>query len=382
MNDSIPLRLYFVAGERSGDLHGGNLIHAMKKRHAGLLCRGFGGDYMKEAGMEVAVHYNEMAFMGFAEVVANLSTISKKISFCKQDILVFKPDVVILIDYAGFNLRIAKFAKQNGIKVFWYIAPKVWAWNQNRAIKLKANVDRMFVILPFEKDFFKKFDWTVDYVGNPVLDAVKAHQTDQEFLTRNKIANEKPLVALLPGSRKQELKRIIPLMAEVAKQNQSFHFVVAAVDNLPQEFYSVLRALPNVSFITGATYDLLTYAQAAIVTSGTATLETALFKVPQVVVYRTSSISYFIAKNLIRVPYISLVNLIAGREVVKEMIQQKANHKDVSAELNLILKDDRYREKMVLGYEEIKNVLDTGSASENAANLMLPYLQSSNLQID
>ncbi|MBX2946939.1 MAG: lipid-A-disaccharide synthase [Cyclobacteriaceae bacterium] len=376
------MKFYFVAGERSGDLHGGNLIHVLKKRHAGLLCRGFGGDYMKEAGMEVPVHYNEMAFMGFVEVLANLSTISRMIKFCKQDILAFKPDVVVLIDYAGFNLRIAKFAKQNGIKVFWYIAPKVWAWNQNRAIKLKANVDRMFVILPFEKDFFKKFDWTVDYVGNPVLDAVKMHQAAREFLTRNKILSDKPLVALLPGSRKQELKRIIPLMAEVAKKNQTFQFVVAAVDNLPQEFYSVLRAVPNVSFVTGATYDLLTYAQAAIVTSGTATLETALFKVPQVVVYRTSSISYLIAKNLIRVPYISLVNLIAGREVVKEMIQQKANNKDVSTELNLILKDDQYREKILHGYNEIRNILDTGSASENTADLMLHYLQSSNHQID
>lgn len=378
MNDPTPLKIYFVAGERSGDLHGGNLIRALKSRFTEVHFRGFGGDYMRDAGMEVVVHYREMAFMGFAEVLANLSTISKKIKLCKQDILSYKPDVVVLIDYAGFNLRIAKFAKQNGIKVFWYISPKVWAWNQNRAIKLKANIDRMFVILPFEKEFFKKFNWTVDYVGNPVLDAVKMHQADQEFLTRNKILSNKPLVALLPGSRKQELNMIIPLMAEVVKQNPSCQFAVATVDNLSTEFYGDLRSLPNVCFISGATYDLLHHAQAAIVTSGTATLETALFNVPQVVVYRTSAVSYLIAKNLIRVPYISLVNLIAGREVVKEMIQQKANSKDVSAELNLILNENQYREKMMQRYKEIRNVLDTGSASENTAELMLRYLQSTN----
>lgn len=333
---------------------------------------------MRDAGMDLVVHYRELAFMGFAEVLANLSTIAKKIKQCKQDILTYKPDVVVLIDYAGFNLRIAKFAKQNGIKVFWYISPKVWAWNQNRAIKLKANIDRMFVILPFEKEFFKKFNWTVDYVGNPVLDAVKMYQADQEFLIRNRILSDKPLVALLPGSRKQELNMIIPLMAEVAKQNPSYQFAVATVDNLSTEFYGDLRSLPNISFISGATYDLLHHAQAAIVTSGTATLETALFNVPQVVVYRTSSMSYLIAKNLIRVPYISLVNLIAGREVVKEMIQQRANSKDVSAELNLILNDNQYREGMLTGYKEIRNILDTGSASENTAELMLRYLQASN----
>ena len=332
--------------------------------------------------MEVVVHYREMAFMGFAEVLANLSTITKKIKYCKQDIQEYKPDVVVLIDYAGFNLRIAKFAKAQGLKVYWYISPKVWAWNQSRALKLKANIDRMFVILPFEKEFFQKYDWKVDYVGNPVLDAVKAHQVDQEFLLRNNINSSQPLVALLPGSRKQEVKLIIPLMTDVVRQNPLIQFGVATVDNLPKEYYHGLNELPNVTFINDATYDLLHYSVAAIVTSGTATLETALFNVPQVVVYRTSSISYLIAKNLIRVPYISLVNLIASKEVVKEMIQQKANGKDVSAELNMILENDQYREKMMNGYKEIRDFLDTGSASENTAIMMLEYLQSSNLQIE
>jgi lipid-A-disaccharide synthase len=374
-------KLYFVAGERSGDLHGGNLIAALKSRSPDLVCVGFGGDQMEKSGMRVTSHYRELAFMGFAEVLANLNTISKKIKQCKQEILEFKPDVVVLIDYAGFNLRIAKFARENGFKVFWYISPKVWAWNQSRAKKLKANIDRMFVILPFEKDFFQKFNWKVDYVGNPVLDAVKAHRVDEDFLAKNKLSSDKPLIALLPGSRKQELKEIVPLMAQVAQGMRTMQFAVATVDNLDQQLYQPLRDLTNVSFFQGETYDLLSYASAAIVTSGTATLETALFKVPQIVVYRTSFLSYSIAKNLIRVPFISLVNLIADREVVKEMIQQKANTNDVSAELNLILSDKQYRKKIIDGYEEIRIALDTGSASENTAMLMLHDLKSPNFQI-
>lgn len=368
---SEGLKLYFVAGERSGDLHGGNLIAALKKRSPDLVCQGFGGDQMERSGMRITSHYRELAFMGFAEVLSNLGTISKKIRQCKQEIIDFRPDAVVLIDYAGFNLRIAKFARKNGYKVFWYISPKVWAWNQSRAKKLKANIDRMFVILPFETEFFGKFDWNVDYVGNPVLDAVKAHRVDEEFLDRNKFTSDEPLVALLPGSRKQELKTIVPLMARVAKNMPATKFAVATVNNLDQQLYQPLKELTNVSFVQGETYDLLSYASAAIVTSGTATLETALFRVPQVVVYKTSFLSYMIAKNLIRVPFISLVNLIAGREVVKEMIQQKANATDVSAELSLLLTDQQYREKVIEGYKEIWNTLYTGSASENAANLIL-----------
>ena len=368
---SEGLKLYFVAGERSGDLHGGNLIAALKKRSPDLVCQGFGGDQMERSGMRITSHYRELAFMGFAEVLSNLGTISKKIRQCKQEIIDFRPDAVVLIDYAGFNLRIAKFARKNGYKVFWYISPKVWAWNQSRAKKLKANIDRMFVILPFETEFFRKFDWNVEYVGNPVLDAVKAHRVDEEFLDRNKFTSDEPLVALLPGSRKQELKTIVPLMARVAKNMPATKFAVATVNNLDQQLYQPLKELTNVSFVQGETYDLLSYANAAIVTSGTATLETALFRVPQVVVYKTSFLSYMIAKNLIRVPFISLVNLIAGREVVKEMIQQKANATDVSAELSLLLTDQQYREKMLEGYKEIWNTLYTGSASENAANLIL-----------
>lgn len=369
------MKFYLIAGERSGDLHGSNLIKQLKQREPHAQFRGFGGDYMREAGMQEVVHYRELAFMGFAEVVANLRTISKKIEQCKKDILQYKPDVIVLIDYAGFNMRIAKFAKKQGLKVFWYISPKVWAWNQNRALKLKANVDRMFVILPFEKDFFKKFDWNVDYVGNPVLDAVKSHRKNAEFKKEHAIDPNKKVVALLPGSRHQELKKITPLMSGVASKLTDFQFVVAAVSNLSRDLYHDLKILPNVSFVNDASYDLLSVADAAIVTSGTATLETALFRVPQVVVYKTSGLTYFIAKCLIKVGFISLVNLIANKEVVKEMIQNDASVEKVSAEIERILIDDTYRTSMLNEYDEIIRILDTGSASENTARLMLEYLK-------
>lgn len=368
------MRYYLIAGERSGDLHGSNLVQALKKYDQDAVLRGFGGEYMQAAGVELAVHYGDLAFMGLAEILANLNTISKYIRKCKDDILLFKPDVIILIDYGGFNRRIAKFGKANGIKVFYYIPPKVWAWYQRRALELKANVDRMFVILPFEKEFFKKFDFDVDYVGSPVLDAVKAHQPNRLFLNTNDILPDKKIVALLPGSRKQELRSIVPVMAGVAARNQSCQFVVAAVRTLDEELYRPLKDLANVKFVYEETYDLLVHASAAIVTSGTATLETALFKVPQIVVYKTSVLTYQIVKRLIRVPFISLVNLIAGKEVVREMIQQKANEHDISAELHKLLNDQPYRNSMLTEYTRILTILDTGSASENAARLMINYL--------
>lgn len=370
------MKFYLIAGERSGDLHGSNLIKQLKQREPGAQFRGFGGDYMREAGMQEVVHYRELAFMGFAEVLANLRTISKKIDQCKKDILQYKPDVIVLIDYAGFNMRIAKFARLKGIRVFWYISPKVWAWNQSRAWTLKANVDRMFVILPFEKEFFKKFDWNVEYVGNPVLDAIKAHQPDADFITKNTLDRTKKIVALLPGSRQQELKKIIPLMVEVAAKTPDVQFVVAAVKNLKKDLYADLEQLFNVKFVSDAAYDILTHADAAIVTSGTATLETALFRVPQIVVYKTSAISYWIAKMVITIRFISLVNLVADKLVVKEMIQGDASVQNVSTELSAILKDEAYRTKMLNNYDGIIQILDTGSASANTAELMLKYLKA------
>ena len=369
------MRYYIIAGERSGDLHGSNLVKELIKRDTEATFRGFGGEEMQGAGVNLFVHYSNLAFMGFQAVI-NFSKIAGYITSCKEDILQFNPDVVILIDYGGFNRRIAKFGKESGLKVFYYISPKVWAWRQDRAWSLKATVDKMFVILPFEKEFYKKYDFEVDYVGNPVLDAIKSFKPDTNFLSKNNIAIEKKIVALLPGSRTLELKRIVPLMAEVVKQNPMYQFVVAAVDNLPPVLYDPLRKLKDVKFVYNDTYNLLANASSAIVTSGTATLETALLKVPQIVVYKAGALEFLIVKMIIKVKFISLVNLIADREVVKEFIQSEANPPNLQNELRNLLEDFSYRKKVMDGYDSIYKTLDTGSASENTAQLMTDYLNS------
>jgi len=370
------MRYYVIAGERSGDLHAGNLVKAIKAHDPSSAFRGFGGEYMQDAGVQLAVHYRAMAFMGLVELLTNASKIRKYIRLCKEDILANKPDVIILIDYGGFNLQIARFGKKNGIKIFYYIPPKYWAWYQNRALWLKPHVDRLFVILPFEKEFFKKFDWDSDYVGNPVLDSVKAHVADSQFGRKNQLKTDVPCIALLPGSRRQELKGIIPLMAKIAGRFPHHQFAVAAVNNLDQSCYRELGDLQNIKLIFEDTYNLLLNSSAAIVTSGTATLETALFKVPQIVVYKANAVFYWLARRLVKAPFISLVNLIAGKEVVKEMIQSEANAENLSRELTRILDDDAYRQRMLEGYDQIIKNLDTGSASENAARLMVEYLKA------
>jgi lipid-A-disaccharide synthase len=337
--------------------------------------RGFGGEYMQEAGAALNVHYAELAVMGFGEVLTSMFKIIRYINKCKQDIIQFKADVIILIDYAGFNRQIAKFGKKNNITVFYYITPKVWAWNQSRAAELKRNVDRMFVILPFEKDFYKTYNWDVDYVGNPVLDAVKSHQPSPSFITQYQLDQSRPVVALLPGSRKQELINIGPVLIEVAKSFPQFQFLVATVKNLSEDLYQEFKELPNVKLVVDDTYNLLLHARAAIVTSGTATLETALFKVPQAVVYRASALTVWFVKLVIKVEWISLVNLIGGKEVIKELIQQKANVEDISNELDALVNNESYRTKILRDYDTIYKILDTGSASENAARLMLSYLK-------
>jgi lipid-A-disaccharide synthase len=369
------MRYYIIAGERSGDLHGSNLVKAIRKQDTGAVFRGLGGDYLRNEGVELFVHYKEFAVMGFVEILLNIIKISGYLRKCGKDILAFKADVLILIDYAGFNRQMARFGRRNNVKVFYYITPKVWAWNQSRAHQLKANVDRMFVILPFEKDFYKKFDWDVDYVGNPVLDAVKAHQPDVDFLSRWNLTKKTPVAALLPGSRKQELLSIVPVMGEVVKAFPEYQFAVATVNNLDKNLYAPLSKFDNVRLVEEDTYNLLLHADAAIVTSGTATLETALFKVPQMVVYKTGAMSYALAKMVIRVEFISLVNLIAGKEVVKELIQEDATLDKIAAELKALLTQGSYRDKILMEYDGIINVLDTGSASENAARLMVGYLR-------
>lgn len=365
------MRYYLVAGERSGDLHAGNLVKELKREDPDATFRGFGGEYMQEAGVELAVHYGDMAFMGLAEVITNAGKIKKFIRLCREDIQAYKPDVIILIDYGGFNLQIARFGKKNGFKIFYYIPPKYWAWYPKRAQWLKPYVDRLFIILPFEREFFRNFNWEAHYVGNPVLDAVNAH------LKRGSAHLEdhaQDVVALLPGSRKQELKRIIPLMVKVVKRFPQRRFAVAAVSNLDQSWYQELKSLGNVEMVYEDTYNLLMRSNAAIVTSGTATLETALFNVPQVVVYKANALSYWLAKALIKVKFISLVNLIAGGEVVKEMIQSDASPAHVSDELSKLISDKAYREKMLNSYQQIRKNLDTGSASENTARLMVEFL--------
>jgi lipid-A-disaccharide synthase len=371
------MRYYIIAGERSGDLHGGNLVKAIRRHDPEATFRGLGGDYLREAGVELFVHYAEFAVMGFVEVLLNLVKISGYLRKCGKDILEYKPDVIILIDYAGFNRQMARFGKKNNIKVFYYISPKVWAWNQRRAWHLKSNVDRMFVILPFEKDFYEKFDWEVDYVGNPVLDAVKAHKPVEGFHAKYKLDPTRPVVALLPGSRKHEVLRVLPVMKAMIPRFGDYQFAVATVNNLDQNLYNEVRELPNVRLIEEDTYNLLLNANAAVVTSGTATLETALFRVPQVVVYKAARLTIALGKLVVKVPYISLVNLIADKAVVKELIQSDATVDAIATEVKALVSDSSYRNQMLSDYDGIIRKLDTGSASENAARLMVEALKGS-----
>lgn len=370
------MKYYLIAGERSGDLHGSNLMKELRKLDPDAQFRGFGGDYMKAVGLDVVVHYHDMAFMGLIALFANMRTLLGRLKQCKKDILNYQPDVVILIDYGAFNKRIAKFCKANGVKDYYYISPKVWAWYQSRAKELKSNVDRMFCILPFEKDFYKKFDWEVDYVGNPVLDAVKEFEPDPKFLSKHNLAESRQLVALLPGSRKSELVKIIPLMVKVVEANPDYQFVVAAVKSMPDSLYFPIARHPNVHLTFDATYDLLSNAHAAIVTSGTATLETALFKVPQVVVYKANRLEFFLAKLMIKVEFVSLVNLIVGKEAIRELIQKEATIQNTIIELRRLVEDSFHRDKIMKDYQQLLEILDTGSASENAARLMVNYLRS------
>jgi len=369
------MKYYLIAGERSGDLHGSNLIKAIRRHDPQAECRAWGGEMMQAAGAELVTHYADMAFMGFWEVAKNIITIQGFLKKCKADLLAYQPDVVILIDYAGFNMRIARFAKENGIRTFYYISPKVWAWNQKRALKLKQYVDRLFVIFPFEKDFFKKFDYEVDYVGNPLFDAIADFTPNPHFFTDNNLDVSKPIIALLPGSRRQEVMQMLQLMTATQVDFLGYQYVIAGVSNLPKELYEPFLQ-ENCTLITDAAYDLLSVATAALVASGTATLETALFEVPQVVCYKTGSISFAIVKRLIRVPYISLVNLIAQKEAVKELIQGELDPRTLTYELQVILPYGSKREQQLEDYRQVKALLGEKGASEKAGELMVKYLSN------
>jgi lipid-A-disaccharide synthase len=368
------MKYYIIAGERSGDLHGSNLIKGIRKHDPDAKIRAWGGDMMQEAGAEIVKHYRELAFMGFFEVIKNLPTILGFLSFCKKDIKTFQPDVVILIDYSGFNMRVAKFAKLNGFKNFYYISPKVWAWNQSRALNIKRFVDKMFVIFPFEKDFFKQYDYEVEYVGNPLFDAIADFTPNPNFRKDARLG-QKPIIALLPGSRKQEVETMLPSMMSQVYEFPEYQFVIGTVSNLPKELYARWQSIFPVKLVVDDAYNLLSVADAALVTSGTATLETALFNVPQVVCYRGGWMAYKIFKRVIRVPFVSLVNLIAGREVVKELLQYDLTKENLTEELTKITITQDTRQNQLDGYAEIKNILGESGASERAGALMVKEIQ-------
>lgn len=369
--------LYIIAGEASGDLHGANLVKELKQKNSSIQYRAWGGDLLQAQGATIVKHYRDLAFMGFIEVVMNLKTILKNIEDCKKDILTHKPNALVLIDYPGFNLRIAEWAKQQNIKVFYYISPQIWAWKQSRVHKIKRVVDKMFVILPFEKDFYKKFDYDVDFVGHPLLDAVLGKQNSEsfeEYCNRNNL-EKKPIVAILPGSRKQEIATMLPIMLNQIKNFPQYQFVIAGAPSQTKEYYNEFLQSKNVKIVYNQTYDLLSKAHAAMVTSGTATLETALFNVPQVVCYKGSKVSYLIARQLIKVKYISLVNLIMDRVVVKELIQNELNETQLKQELQNIIADAEPRKTMLREYVDLKEKLGNTGASARTAQLILENLK-------
>ncbi len=380
------MKYYIISGEASGDLHGSNLIKQIRLKDTGAQVRCWGGDLMEQSEATLVKHYRELAFMGFAEVIRNLPVILKNISFCKKDIETFHPDVLVLIDYPGFNLRIAEWAHDKGFKVVYYISPQVWAWKANRVKKMKLCIDKMLCILPFEKDYYRdKWNWDVEYVGHPLVEVVeeKKLRVNSEKLIVGSEDNSKPkiqnskLIALLPGSRKQEIAKKLPIMLEVAKSFPDHVFVVAEAPGLEKAFYEpFLSAYQNVSSVHNQTYDLLLKASAALVTSGTATLETALFGVPEIVCYKGSGISYQIAKRLIKIKFISLVNLIMDKEVVKELIQDELTTANLVQELRKLLSDEKRKAEVQTDYQNLKTLLAAGGhASAKAAKSILAIIR-------
>jgi lipid-A-disaccharide synthase len=380
------MQYYIIAGEASGDLHGSNLIKELRKLDAAANIRCWGGDKMEAAGATLVKHYRDLAFMGFVEVIKNLRTIFRNIDLCKKDITANRPDVLILIDYPGFNLRIAKWAKQQGLKVIYYISPQVWAWKENRVKGIKENVDKMLVILPFEKDFYKKCNYEVEYVGHPLVEVIDEFgirnleldvQNTADFLPNSQLPiTNSGIVALLPGSRKQEILKKLPIMLEVAKHFPDYTFVVAKAPGLEESFYNELLApYKNVSAVVNKTYELLSQSKAALVTSGTATLETALFAVPEVICYRGNAISYQIAKRLVKIKYICLVNLIMDKEVVKELIQDELTVENLTTALQELLTNTATQQQLKKDYTDLKNLLSQGGhASANAAKSIYTFI--------
>ncbi|CAM3464783.1 lipid-A-disaccharide synthase [Zobellia roscoffensis] len=367
------MKYYIIAGEASGDLHGSNLMKALIAKDPDADIRFWGGDLMQKAGGTLVKHYKEMAFMGFLEVLMNLGTIAKAIKFCKADIEKFQPDVIVFIDYSGFNLRIGKWAKEKGFKTNYYISPQIWASREGRIKDIKRDIDAMHVILPFEKEFYeKKHNYPVNFVGHPLIDAIEGRNSvdEQQFRKENNLDPDKLIIALLPGSRKQEVQKMLNLMLSVVKDFTAYQFVIAGAPSLDHDFYEPFLKNPNVNFVTNKTYDLLSISHAALVTSGTATLETAIFKVPQVVCYKANWLSYQIAKRIITLEFISLVNLIMKKEVVKELIQNDLTTNNIRTELNKILEGPA-RIAQIQAYNELEKKLGGRGASKNAATLII-----------
>jgi lipid-A-disaccharide synthase len=370
------MKYYVIAGEASGDLHGSNLLKAIKEEDEQAEFRCWGGDLMQSQGAKIVKHYRDLAFMGFTEVLMNIGTIFKNIRFCKADILAFKPDVLILIDYPGFNLRIAEFAHENSIRVFYYISPQIWAWKQNRVYKIRKVVERMYVILPFEKDFYARFNVDVTFVGHPLLDAIQTFSPDAEFRQRHGIPNQ-PIIALLPGSRKQEISKMLPEMLQSIKSLDSCIPIIAGAPSIDPTQYQEWSGGTQVKVISGETYQLLSHSRAALVTSGTATLETALFSVPEVVCYKGGQLSYWLARRLIKVKYISLVNLILDRMAVPELIQDDMNAREIEQTLSKLLLEGEERIAQLKDFDELKIKLGGSGASKRAAQDMVRRLKNS-----
>lgn len=373
------MKYYVLAGEASGDLHASNLIREISLIDRQAQFRGFGGDLMEKAGMTVLKHYRDLAFMGLVPVILNIRTIRKNFRFCEQDMLAFQPDVLILIDYPGFNLRMAKFAKAHGIRTFYYISPKIWAWKQERVHKVKAYVDEMFTILPFEADFYRKFDYPVNYVGNPLLDAILEKKTEPDFprfYTENNLP-EKPILALLPGSRKGEISILLPVMLKAAARFPEYQCVVAGAPNMGIEFYQPFMSGLKAPILWGKTYDILIHSRVAIVSSGTATLETAILNVPQVVVYQLPPnwLFKYLKKFFLKTQWVSLVNIILGREAVTELIQSDFTLDNVVLELKRILDDPENEKRMLNDYRDMMIKLGEPGASKRAAGLMVQKLK-------
>ncbi|MDO8952769.1 MAG: lipid-A-disaccharide synthase [Draconibacterium sp.] len=374
------MKYYLVAGEASGDLHGSNLMKELKLADANAEFRYFGGDLMQAVGGELVKHYREMAFMGLVNVFLNLKTINRNMKFCKVDLLQFQPDVLILIDYPGFNLRIAEFAKQNNIKVFYYISPKIWAWKEYRVKKIKQVVDRMFTIFPFETEFYRKHNFEVEYVGNPTLDSIAEFRTKalskKEFFEKNRLDN-RPVVALLAGSRVHEVKHLLPLMVNIAEQFQDFQFIIAGVSTIDLEVYNKYIQNKPVKLIFGQTYDILNNAHTALVASGTASLETALFYVPQTVIYKMEGgwLVDVIMRNFVLKPIaVSLPSIIMNKIIIKEFIQVEMTLKNVKAEMEKLLFDENYRTKILTDYIRLKELMGESGSSKRAALKMVGLL--------